>query len=507
MIFLVALVFIVWFWRRDAQEGTLWMLGTYAGLGYLFWQDYQSASALGGDFSDSIPLIARDFLMLGMVGFVQNLAIHKRIPIWMAVLLTLGIFTAAHFLNLRGADVPSPSVSSVAPATAPSTPELDANGEFLVQVDPANSSFQSTAFQFGWTARPAFAPDHGDATDLDDYFVLDVDDVASAERLLAQIDGVVYYEPNEVVRLDPREAVAPQRRNPRLAVDDPDTDKQWVMDALGMDAYYRLLAEQTPQKTARIAILDTGVDGGHEDIKANYFSLDARNDNDPVGHGTHCAGIAAGVTNNGLGIASLAGGSQPFVEVTSVKVLSAGGMGTQKTIIAGILAAADAGVDVISLSLGGPSNRSRQKAYSAAVRYAVDQGCIVVAAAGNSRRNAKDYSPANATGIISVTAVDENLQRAVFSNTVENLKQGIAAPGVAIFSTTPDNNYKVYSGTSMACPFVAGLLGVMRAVDPDLSAAEAYRILNTTGTASAEGKTTGNVVRPVGALGAVVEAL
>jgi thermitase len=275
---------------------------------------------------------------------------------------------------------------------------------------------------------------------------------------------------------------------------------------MNMNAYYALLSKQTPKKQAKIAILDTGVDGNHEDLKDNYFSVEEKYDNDPMGHGTHCAGIAAGVTNNGIGIGSLAGsGSQPFVEVTSIKVLNAGGMGTQKTIIAGIIEAADEGADVISLSLGGQSNASRQKAYSQAVKYATSQGAIVVSAAGNSNRDAKDYSPANATGMITVAAIDENLNRAVFSNTVNNVKQGIAAPGVAIYSTTPDNNYKVFSGTSMAAPFVAGLLGVMRSVNPNLSAADAYKILRKTGVDSGDTKMTGKVVQPEAALKAALQ--
>ncbi|MFK8164674.1 MAG: S8 family serine peptidase, partial [Lewinella sp.] len=296
------------------------------------------------------------------------------------------------------------------------------------------------------------------------------------------------------------------KRNPSLSINDPNTDQQWAMEVMQMEAYYRLLASQTPVKKAKIAILDTGVDGNHEDIKGNYFSINKKYDNDPMGHGTHCAGIAAGVTNNSIGIGSLAGtGKEPFVEVTSIKVLSAGGMGTQKTIIAGIIEAADEGADVISLSLGGPSNSSRQKAYSQAVKYAHGQGAIVVSAAGNSNRDAKDYAPANATGMITVSAVDQDLKRAVFTNTVNNVKQGIAAPGVGIFSTTPDNNYKVFSGTSMACPFVAGLLGVMRSVNPDLSAKEAYNILKQTGKDVADTKTIGRVVQPEAALKAALK--
>lgn len=510
MIILVALLLTLWFWRRNLKDANLWMIATYAGAGLMLWSDYSSASVA----SEALPRIVRDFLLLGMVGFVQSLAVNKRMPIWMAIVLTLGIFAAAHFLEF---EKPGQSLAveetietpAAEAATAEPTVRLDADGEFLVEAKEgtAGESFRADAFQRGWKVYPAFQPANADVTFLDNYFVVDVQNVASAAKNLATLSSVAYFEPNEIIEVEPlvSDNDGVLKRNPSLSINDPDTDQQWAMEVLNMEAYYSLLAKQTPVKKAKIAILDTGVDGRHEDIKGNYFSVDTKYDNDPMGHGTHCAGIAAGVTNNGIGIGSLAGtGKQPFVEVTSVKVLSAGGMGSQKSIIAGILEAADEGADVISLSLGGPSNSSRQKAYSSAVKYAQDQGAIVVAAAGNSNRDAKDYSPANATGMITVAAIDQNLNRAVFSNTVNNLKYGIAAPGVGIFSTTPNNNYAVYSGTSMACPFVAGLLGVMRSVNPDLSAKDAYKVLKATGKDVPDGKLTGRVVQPEAALEAVL---
>jgi len=504
MIILVALLLTLWFWRSNLKDASLWMVATYLGAGFLLWNDYNSVSVA----SEALPRIVRDFLLLGMVGFVQSLAVNKRMPIWLAVVLTLGIFAAAHFLKF---EAPGESNGFVPlTETVEETPRLDADGEYLVEVKEGEmSTFRADAFQRGWSVVPAFSPADKDATFLDNYFVVNVADksVANAADELQRIASVAYFEPNEIIEVEPliNGNDGAQKRNPSLSINDPDTDQQWAMEVLNMEAYYRLLAKQTPVKKAKIAILDTGVDGRHEDIKDNYFSIDGKYDNDPMGHGTHCAGIAAGVTNNGIGIGSLAGsGNKPFVEVTSVKVLSAGGMGTQKSIIAGILEAADKGADVISLSLGGPSNGSRQKAYSSAVKYAQGQGAIVVAAAGNSNRDAKDYSPANATGMITVAAIDSELKRAVFSNTVNNLKYGIAAPGVGIFSTTPDNNYATYSGTSMACPFVAGLLGVMRSVNPDLSAKDAYKVLKGTGKVLPDGKLTGRVVQPEAALKAVL---
>ncbi|MBC6996843.1 S8 family serine peptidase [Neolewinella lacunae] len=496
MLYLAALLLCIWFWRRNFKDSTLWMLATYAGVGLLLWRDYDSASTL----NEAIPRIVRDFMLIGMVGLVQSLAVARRVPIWLAIVIILGIFVAAHFL--QGMAGPGALEASNAPA-------LPADAEFLVEAKegPAGQAFAQDAARLGWTITPAFQPQDAASTYLDNYFVVDVADVALAESQLAGLASVAYFEPNEIIVAEPlvAEPVEANKQNPALGINDPDTDQQWAMEALNMDAYYRLLASQTPRKKARIAILDTGVDAAHEDLRANYFSVESKYDNDPMGHGTHCAGIAAGVTNNGIGIGSLAGtGRGAFVEVTSIKVLGSGGMGTQKSIIAGIIEAADEGVDVISLSLGGPSNQSRQQAYSQAIKYATRHGAIVIAAAGNSNRDAANYSPANAQGIIAVAAIDQHLLRAPFSNKVNNLAQGIAAPGVAIFSTTPNSKYAAYSGTSMACPFVAGLLGVMRSVNPDLTAAQAYRILQQTGKDGAETAYTGRIVQPAAALQAAL---
>lgn len=508
MLFIAAILLSIWFWRRNMKDAGMWMIATYAGLGFLFWNDYASASTM----NEAVPTIVRDFILIGMVGLVQSLAVAKRIPIWVAVILILGMFTAAHFLK------PATQMTSLAETTTEESMDEvvtvkasnDPQGEFLVEVKEGaeGQTFRADAFQRGWKVSAAFSPADEASTYLDNYFILDVTNVASAEKMLSGMASVAYFEPNEIVNVEPliEGQAGGYKRNPSLSINDPETEQQWAMEVLNMEAYYSLLAKQSPKKQAKIAILDTGVDGSHEDIRANYFSVNKKYDNDPMGHGTHCAGIAAGVTNNGIGIGSLAGtGKQPFVQVTSVKVLGSGGMGTQKSIIAGIIEAVDEGADVISLSLGGPSNSSRQKAYSQAVKYAHDHNAIVIAAAGNSNRDSKDYAPANARGMITVAALDQFLLRAPFSNKVNNVSRGIAAPGVGIYSTTPNNNYKSFSGTSMACPFVAGLLGVMKSVNPELTADQAYKILKSTGIDGKETRLTGRIVQPAAALQAALK--
>jgi thermitase len=503
MIFLVALLLCVWFWRRSMQDASWWMVATYVGVGLLIWTDYSVSATM----TDAFPQIVRDFLILGMVGLVQSLAVHKRMPIWLAIVLTLGIFFAAHLLEEY---VATETVTVTESPATEEIPQLSEGENYLIEVKEGIGSqrLRADAFMYGLNIRPAFRPEDEESTLLDNYFTIDIpSDNQELVDKFSNFDYVAWMEPNEVIQVEPmisKEVPSGQKRG-SLSINDPATDQQWIMDVLEMDRYYRLLSRQQPKQQAKIAILDTGVDGKHEDIVDNYFTVEKKYDNDPMGHGTHCAGIAAGVTNNGIGIGSLAGaGEKPFVEITSIKVLGAGGMGTQKTIIAGIIEAVDEGMDVISLSLGGPSNQSRQRAYSQAVKYAHDHGAIVVAAAGNSNRDAANYSPANADGMITVAALDDKLLRAPFSNRVDRVKQGIAAPGVGIFSTTPNNTYKSFSGTSMACPFVAGLLGVMRSLEPELTAQQAYAILHSTGEDGPETRVTGRIVQPADALDAVL---
>ena len=499
MLLLTALVLTAWFWRRNFRDASLWMVLTYVGVGLIAWTDFNSVSVAASAF----PKILKDFIMLGMVGFVQSMAVKKQIPVWQAVVLIFGMFAAVHYLDelISKEDGANPQqISHRVEATDQS---------YLVELREGASVDELSAFAAanGLTIDRAFFPDAASETHLDNYYVVDnARGDTDLQSALQALGSVVYTEPNETIQVEPFITVGDdsgsEAGTQTLRINDPFTAEQWAMEVLNMDDYYHILEQQRPVKKAKVVILDTGVDAQHEDLDDNYFSIAANYDNDPHGHGTHCAGIAAGVTNNGLGIGSLAGSNDesPFVEVSSIKVLNAGGMGTQKTILAGIIEAVDAGADVISLSLGGRSNPSSQRAYNAAVAYAHRAGAIVVAAAGNSNRDAKDYAPANAEGMITVAAIDELLLRAPFSNRTENIDMAIAAPGVGIYSTIPGNQYKKYSGTSMACPFVAGLLGVMKSIDPSLDFQAAYRILQQTGRESSETRITGRIVQPAAAL-------
>ena len=165
-----------------------------------------------------------------------------------------------------------------------------------------------------------------------------------------------------------------------------------------------------------------------------------------------------------------------------------------------MLTAADNGADVLSMSLGGPTSSKIQRAYKQAVTYANKKGAIVVVAAGNESIDARKRSPACVDGVITVSAIDENLDIASFSNDVSALKMGIAAPGVDVYSTIPNNNYEYFNGTSMATPYVAGLLGLMKSIKPSLNTQQAYKILKQTGVDTRNSKATGQLINPANAV-------
>ncbi len=384
----------------------------------------------------------------------------------------------------------------------------EAEGELLAELAEGTGEevLAVVARKYGLRTERAFLPADPAATELDDYLLIDVPAARAGElpeiiRQLQNINAVDWVEPNERVNVSPLPAKKLPNINKKFGINDPGLEHLWGFEAMEVDQLYAFMAEQklSPQRKALIAILDTGVDAEHEDIKGNYRSVKENYDNDPKGHGTHCAGIAGAVSNNGVGVASLSRDNS-FVEITSIKVLGASGIGSQKTIIQGILEAADAGADVISMSLGGLSNQTKERAYRKAVEYANKKGAIVVAAAGNSNRDAKGYAPAGVPGLIAVAAIDEELNRAVFSNYITGLKMGIAAPGVNIYSTIPRNNYKAYNGTSMATPYVAGLVGLMKSLKPELDTRTVHRILHKSGKGTKNTKETGRLIQPAEAI-------
>lgn len=281
--------------------------------------------------------------------------------------------------------------------------------------------------------------------------------------------------------------------------DDPLVKEQWSLQAIKGHEAHAYLKDLTPARKARVAIVDTGVDASHEDISSVFTT--SPGSADVHGHGSHCAGIAGAATNNGLGIASLNWEGR-FIEVTGYKALNDQGMGTIESIAQAILDASRADADVISMSLGSKSPTA-PKTIVDAVEFAQRNDAIVIVSAGNSNEDAINHMPSNIPGVIVVSAVDENLRKASFSNTNTSLARPIAAPGVNILSLRTRGGYVRMSGTSMSAPVVSGLVGVMRSLNPDLSAENAYTILNDTGRDIQDSASIGRLINAAEAIEAV----
>lgn len=224
-----------------------------------------------------------------------------------------------------------------------------------------------------------------------------------------------------------------------------------------------------------IAYLDTGVDRNHEDlrqkIKPGYNTFDKSNDiTDYHGHGTHVAGIIGAVTNNLTGIAGLSWKNP----IMPVKVLDENGEGSIFEIASGIIWATDHGAKVINMSLG--DSEHSEMLYEA-IRYAYERDVVLIAAAGNDNVETPMY-PSAYEEVIAVAAVNEQEQKAEFSNYGQHID--VAAPGENIPSTFLDSQYVFMSGTSMAAPHVTGFAGLLRALKPNLTNDEIMEVIKIT---------------------------
>lgn len=504
---------IGWFYAQEHAKqtkafSTIFLGGFFA---YLFSLAFADVA-----FDHKLWVLFRDLVVLGLTSqffsfFKKNKAIFFGL---LAILYS--VIGAKYFSVLTNTfNVEKQKTENIETTkTTPADVVLPDNGELLVEVRDNNqiTDLQSIIQQYNLKYSVAFPQiKNTDITDLDDYYLINIPDEWEGKRTvivraLMESGLVDWVENNEVVNVSPMRTNPVKINRPSYGVNDPGLGNVWGFDKMQMAKLYQTINAKKlkPKKKALVVILDTGVDSDHEDIKGNYTKIRAKYGVDKHGHGTHCAGIAAAVSNNKIGIASFAP-NNGFYEVSSVQVLASNGSGTQQGIIKGIIEAADNGGDILSLSLGGRSTDSKQRAYKKAVDYARSKGCIVVVAAGNSNMNSKDYAPANTPGVITVSAVDEALNKAVFSNTVQDLKMGIAAPGVNVYSTIPNNGYDAWNGTSMATPYVAGLLGLMKSIKPELTTEQAYKIIKSTGVDTGSPDLTGQFIQPQKALEAVLK--
>lgn len=341
-----------------------------------------------------------------------------------------------------------------------------------------------------------------------------VRNVEEAVAKLSKLKDVEYAEPNRIVyALGGAEAMAAQSKaldeaqqqtaggeNRAVSFNDPLFSNQWGLQSMQIPLLW-----QEPfitNKRPVIAILDTGVDIDHPDLKANIWTNakeaegaeeyddDGNGFNDDVhgwdfvnqtgrigdwnGHGTHCAGIAAAVGGNGIGIV----GANPDALIMPVTVMQSDGTGDVATIIKGIDYAVANGADIISMSFGsyGESKAEEQalgRAYQKAVLVAAagnDGMCLNHAHPERGQFAPKPMYPASYTFVLGVQAMNSEGNITGWSNYDDNgptytewgedklYNYELLAPGANIESTYPGGNYKSLNGTSMATPMVAGAL-------------------------------------------------
>jgi len=229
----------------------------------------------------------------------------------------------------------------------------------------------------------------------------------------------------------------------------------------------------------KVCVVDTGYDLGHEDLpEAEGFSPYLANDpsqlwsTDGHGHGTHCAGTVGAIGSNGVGVVGV--NSNPGDDFFFIgKGLTNSGSGSFAGVMAAVEACYENGADIISMSLGGGGFSESSNAQFK-THYEED-GILLIAAAGNAGNSGYGY-PASYKSVMSVAAVDSGENKAGFSQYNDQVE--IAAPGVGVKSTYKNNAYTTMSGTSMACPHVAGVAALVWSHFPSCSAEDIRRALN-----------------------------
>jgi subtilisin family serine protease len=289
--------------------------------------------------------------------------------------------------------------------------------------------------------------------------------VPAALAALRAAPGVRWAEPQHVVRAT---------RTPN----DPLFRRQWSLTAVRAPR-----AWDRTTGGVLVAVLDTGVDAGHPDLRGKVVAggdfVDGDADpTDEQGHGTAVAGVVAARTHDRTGVAGASWGATVLAE----RVLDHDGVGSGCAAAVAVVDAADAGAKVINLSLGGPGT-SCPAVYAEAFRYARDKGALVVVSSGNEAGNGNPtVYPGACDGVLSVGATDRGDRRAAFSTFGPTLD--LVAPGDAVLvllrKGADDFGYEVGSGTSYAAPLVAGVAALALARTPSLTPdALAARLVGT----------------------------
>lgn len=316
-------------------------------------------------------------------------------------------------------------------------------------------------------------------------YLLEFTSAQDIEKCIKELENLKGVEYAEKVPLD-RMCLTPN---------DPSYSSQWGLANINAPAAWNYFSSGS---NVVVAIVDDAIERTHSDLSPNLWvnsgeipgnNIDddnngyiddingydvGSNDNNPnppsssYDHGTHVAGIVSARSNNGTGVASI-GFSCKLMCVKSTTTVGQVTNGYD-----GIIYAAVSGADIINMSWGGPGSSTTAQNV---VNYAVGEGCILIAAAGNDNVNTQFY-PAAYNNVVSVAATTSSNTKASFSNYGSWID--ISAPGNNIYSTTVGNTYGNKSGTSMASPMVAGLAGLMKSLNPNMPNSDLINCLITT---------------------------
>jgi hypothetical protein len=418
-------------------------------------------------------------------------------------------------LSGGGASAPSPKLAGLLAASAAEAAELKGKigehrpGELILRTRGGFSlagSEGSVVDDFGARVIGAFDTPGGLHKSVSGEFLhIQLPAGVSVEQAMAAMardHRVEFAVPNHIYTL-------PENELRQGATNDPDLSKLWGLHNTGqtggkddadVDApeAWRIHTGRTQAQGAHItAVIDTGIDYNHPDLKANMWvnpgevpgdgvdndgngvvddvhGYNAFADNgDPLdgqGHGTHCAGTIAAAGNDGQGVV----GVNQHANLMAVKIFNDEGSTDAAAIIRGVQYATRMGARITSNSWGGPvPNAGIRQAFA-------DSSALHLVAAGNSGTN-NDWFPSfpanyNLDNIVAVAATDHHDGLAEFSQFgARNVDLG--APGVDILSTVPGGKYDVYSGTSMATPHVAGAATLIASHYPEISNEELRRRL------------------------------
>ena len=249
---------------------------------------------------------------------------------------------------------------------------------------------------------------------------------------------------------------------------DPGFASQWHLPKIQAPGAWDI----TTGSAAVVAVVDSGVDPNHPDLAAklvpgyNYLAGNT-NTADVLGHGTWVAGTLGAIGNNGNGVAGVTW-QNPIMPLV---VLSGSNYAYYSDIASAITYAADHGVRIVNVSIGGTTSSSTLQS---AIDYAWNKGTLVFAAAGNNSSSDPMY-PASCNNAIAVSATDPNDNLAYFSSYGPTID--VSAPGYSIYTTSNGSGYEYVDGTSFASPVAAGVAALVLSANPSLSATNALNIL------------------------------